>query len=151
MKNYASDKIGSFCLPSLGDSLKKITDAFGQSSNIEASLESVRQTSNLIWGSVIFTFLLAYFFSWLLEHCPGVVVVISLVGFYGGAGYMAYLSYTNYKKISADEEDTILKGKRRFFQIALFTISGTLLITTCVICCFWSQLMLATKIIGVST
>jgi len=84
-----------------------------------------------------------------LEHCPGVVVGVSLIGFYVGAGYMGYLSFKNFKAISADEEDPILKGKRRFFQIAMFTILSTLAIVSCLICCFWSELVLATKIIGV--
>lgn len=114
------------------------------------ALSSLKATSALIWGSIIFSFLFSFFFSWLLEHCPGVVVAVSLIGFYIGAGYMGYLSYKNFKSINPDEEDPILKGKRRFFQIAMFTIFSTLAIVSCLICCYWSQLVLATKIIGVS-
>lgn len=154
MKTYNSDSLGKFCFPSAKENLKKIANAFNQTGRIETAYGSIVATQNLIWGSIIFAFIFSFFFSWILEKCAGVVVAVSLIGFYLGAGYMAYVSYTQFKHYQAiwkkdTEPNVMAKGKMKFFQVCLFGILSALSVISCMICCLWSKLVLATRIIGV--
>lgn len=97
MKAYNTDNVAGFCLPSVQSNLKKVANAFKQTGRIESIYQSLKTTKNLIWASIAFSFIFSYFFSWLLEKCAGVVVTVSIIGFYLGAGYMGYISFTNYK------------------------------------------------------
>jgi hypothetical protein len=157
LKTYNTYSVANFCVPNAEENLKKIADAFKQTTVIETAFSSLKTTSNLIWGSVIFSIIFSFFFSWLLEKCAGVVVAVSIIGFYAGAIYTSFVCYTNFKSnqelVNKDPDavNFMAKNKMRFYQVSLFSISAVLSVVTCMICCLWSKLVLATKVIGVST
>jgi hypothetical protein len=149
MLNYETFSATRFCLPNASESLQNLGDAFNQSTGWEVAYSSIETTYPVILGSLGFAFIISFFFSWVLQHCAGVVVAICVIGFYVGAGFLGFISYKNFKAIDINETDPVLKAKRRFFQISMFTIIGVLSIVSCALCCFWSQIKLATQIIGV--
>lgn len=136
-----------FCIPVDSKSFAKVTTLFSRFS-IETFLESLRESSNIILSSVLIACVLSFIFSFLLEKCAAVVVMFSLVGFYAATGYLGYFSYKKYK--SYEGKDTHADQKNyKFFKGVFFILCAFAAIISCMVCCLWSRLVLAVKIIGV--
>ena len=64
--------------------------------------------------------------------------------------YFSWTKYKHYKEIYQKDTETNVtaKGKMKFYQVCLFAVVSALSVVSCMICCMWSKLVLATKIIG---
>lgn len=149
MEAYTTSNIfNRFCIPTDPKLFSKIVSKFSTIS-IETFLESLTQTKYVVLGSVLMAFILSFIFSYLLEKCAGVVVTISLIGFYVLSGYLGYITFNGYRSYQ-DKTDHIDQKKYKFLKGVFFFICAFVLVITCMICCLWSRLVLAVKIIGVS-
>jgi len=115
--------------------------------SVESYIESVTQTKNLIFASIGIAIVISFIFSFFLEKCAGVVVAVSLIGFYAGAGYLSYISWNGMKTNKAQETE-IQKSKYKLFKGLLGFLVTSMALLGCMICCYWSRLVLATKVIS---
>lgn len=137
-----------FCIPTDTKLFSKVSTLFSKVS-IETFLESLSETKNIILASVLIAFVLSFIFSYLLEKCAAVVVTISLVGFYIASGYLGFICFKSYKDLEGKEDHSDVK-KYKFYKAVFFILCAFALVVTCMICCLWSRLVLAVKIIGVN-
>ena len=122
--------------------------------NIEQILESVSKAKYVILGSVLLAFLSAFIFSFFLENCAGIVITITMIGFYCGLVYLIYITYTKEKeykaKFEADGSDSMSGRLAKFFKISFWICVSVFAITSCFLLCLFSRILLAIKIIKVS-
>ena len=99
-------------------------------------------------------FLSAFLFSFFLENCAGIVITITMVGFYASLIYLIYitnLKHKDYKaKFEADNTDSMSERLAKFFKASFWICVGVFAITTCFLLCLFSRILLAIKIIKVS-
>lgn len=147
MTSYTSTNVfGRFCVPTVASDFKLISQVFSKYS-VESYIESLTETKNYIFASIGIALVISFLFSWFLEKCAGVVVTISIVGFYAGAGYLAFIAWKGMGD-NKDSKDEFQKSKFKLYKGLFGTMIIIMSILSCMICCFWSRLVLATKIIS---
>ena len=142
-----------FCIPTQSTLLTKISEKFS-GLQIETFIESIGNTKKLILYSVAFAFVYAYLFSFFLEYCAALVVLITMIGFYVGMAFLTYLTrvkYNHYKAIvEKNLQDAESRKKMKFFNVLFWVCVGLITVTLCFVLCFWNRIVLAIKVIKVS-
>lgn len=104
-------------------------------------------------GSVLLAFLSAFLFSFFLENCAGIVITITMIGFYAGLIYLILTTNSKHKeykaKFEADNSDTMSERLAKFFKICYWICVVVISITSCFLLCLFSRILLAIKIIKV--
>lgn len=141
-----------FCIPSKGALLDKISETFS-SMNIETIFENIGTTKNLILISILISFIAAYVFSFFLEHCAGVIVFATLIGFYVGVIFLNYILYQRWMTHKAasekDPKDEIAKKNMKLFKFFFWALVCFICLTLCFLLCFFNRLLLSIMIIQV--
>lgn len=149
MKAYKTHTFfNRFCIPKDTALFSKVAEKFSMIS-IETILESFVATKNVIGMSILIAFIIAFLFSFLLEKCTSVIVTISILGFYGATAYLAFLTHKGYMQFEGSDSHEDQK-KYKLLKAVFFFILVFLAISVCAICCLWSKIFLAVKIIAVS-
>jgi len=137
-----------FCVPAKATDFALISKVFSKYS-IENHIESISASKYLILISVGIALLISFVFSYLLEKCAGVVVTLALVGFYAAAGYLSYISWKGMNENKDfGENDALKRSKYKLYRGLLGFLAISIAILSCMICCFWSRLILAVKVIS---
>ena len=121
---------------------------------MEQIIDGIQKAKYVIMGSVLLAFLSAFLFSFFLENCAGIVITITMIGFYAGLIYLVYITNTKQKeyktKFETDSADKTSERLARFFKVCFWMCVGVLAITTCFLLCLFSRILLAIKVIKVS-
>lgn len=136
-----------FCLPKDSSLFSQIAQKFSIVS-LETILESLIATKDVIGISILIAFIISFIFSFLLEKCTSVIVTISIAGFYVASGYLAFLTHKGYKGFEGSDSHEDQK-KYKLLKAVFFFICVLMAISVCAMCCLWSKILLAVKIIAV--
>lgn len=143
-----------FCVPQDVTLINKLGETFS-GVNIESILEGIANAKSLIFFSIILAFISSFLFSFLLETCAGIIITITVVAFYAGLGFLTYVSYVkkNYHLAIYEKDNTqsVAEKLHKFFKVTFWILVTILSISICVMVCLFSRVVLAVKVIKVST
>lgn len=139
-----------FCLPTEKEVLAKIASLFS-GLNIESCVESIYMNRYIILGSVVFAFMLSYFFSFFLQHCTWCVVIISMVGVYALGIYISIASWSRYRSLksepSTSESESEVLSNANFYKWVAIALWGALSLLLLITVCLFSRIKLAVNVI----
>ena len=115
--------------------------------SIEKHIETVADAQNAILASIAIAVIISFLFSWFLEKCASVIVTLALISFYAGAGYLSFVSWKG-MQANKNSDDKIKQSKFKLYKSLLTFLVAAMSVMACMICCFWSRLVLAVKIIS---
>lgn len=148
------DLFNRFCIPKQSDLIEKLGKTNLGGTNMEQVIEGISKAKYVIMGSILLAFLSAFLFSFFLENCAGIVITITMIGFYAGLIYLVYITNIKHKeyktKSEADSSDTMSERLAKFFKACFWMCVGVLAITSCFLLCLFSRILLAIKVIKVS-
>ena len=121
---------------------------------MESILEGIGNAKWLILASVLMAFIASYLFSFFLETCAGIVIAITMIGFYAGLAFLCFISYKKKAEHKAiydkDNSESIALKLSKFFNLVFWITLSILILSTCLLLCFFSRIVLAVKVIKVS-
>jgi len=82
-----------FCVPQDATLINKLGETFS-GVNMELILEGIGNAKWMILSSILLAFIFSYVFSFFLETCAGIVITITVIGFYMGVALVSYVCYT---------------------------------------------------------
>jgi hypothetical protein len=82
-----------FCIPQEANLINKLGETFS-GMNMESILEGIANAKWMIFFSILIAFVSSFLFSFFLETCAGIVITITIAGFYAGLGFLTYICYT---------------------------------------------------------
>jgi hypothetical protein len=122
--------------------------------DMETILEGIGNAKAMIFSSILLAFVSSFLFSFFLETCAGVVVTITMAGFYAGLGFLTYICWskeTHHMSIyNKDNTETVALKLAKFFKLSFWICVTILAISLCLLMCFFSRIVLAVKVIKVS-
>lgn len=141
-------------MPQESDLVNKINENFS-GVDMETIFEGIGNAKWMIFASIILAFISSFLFSFFLETCAGIVVTITIIGYFAGMGFATYFTFKkkNYHKDIYDKDNTekVAHKLYKFFNL-IFWICVTLLsISVCMLLCFFSRIVLAVKVIKVNS
>lgn len=144
-----------FCLPYDQAFLNKINKSFN-GIDIQKVIEDVDKVKFLILASIFASFVFCFVYSFFLEHCTWLIVIISFIAFYAGCIYISIFSWNRYKKlreIAAEDDDPSTKADEsgKFFKWIAYIMWATIAVISLIICCLFSRIKLAVEVIMVIT
>ena len=142
-----------FCVPSESALVQKISSLFS-GFNIEDMLESAVEAKWIILLSVLTSFVVAFIFSFLLEYCATLIVFLTVTGFYAGLGFIICFSWAKQAQqdaiLAKDANNQEAIKSKKFWRLIFWVAITLVFVTTCVVCCMISRIVLAIKVIQVS-
>lgn len=141
---------GGFCLPTEKTLLAKISSLFS-GINLESCVEAVYENRAVILGSILFAFMLSYFFSFFLQHCTWCIVIVAVAGVYGLGGYISIISWQRYKELKqeAESSESVEEGlsSANFYKWLAIGLWTSLTLILLVSVCLFSRIKLAVNVI----
>lgn len=155
LKRYPTRHLWNrYCMPEASKTstrLIRATKSFTRSS-FQNMTESIYEAKFYVLISIGISFGLCFLYSFLLEYCTYIVVFTSVVAFYAGSLYLSYLTFRKNLQLKKearedDDENTKEESAGNFYKWMSFLIWIILIIMSLIICCFFTRINLAIKII----
>ena len=144
--------IGHFCIPTDKATLRSISSLFSGFS-METVAQSVYINRNILLASVLIAFMVSYFFSFFLQHCTWLVVILSIFGIFSLGIFLSIMSWKKYRSIledvgkSASEGDNNTRSSANFYKWISIGLWTTLSLSLCAIVCLFGKIKVAVKVI----
>lgn len=142
-----------FCIPNEQTMLEKVASLFS-GFNLESIIESMILNKWIILSSVGIAFLLGYFFTFVLQYCTWLLVIISIAGIFAVGIFLSISSWKKYHTIKAQPVDpnnpssqgniTSSANFYKWVAIGLWAGMGLLALS---LCCLFNRIRLAVKVI----
>ena len=144
-----------FCLPKDTEFLRRISKTFN-GLDLQKVMEDVDKVKHLIVASIFASFLFCFVYSFFLEHCTWVIVIISFISFYAGCIYISVYSWRRYRalrKQAAEDDDPSTKSEEvgKFFKWIAYILWIVLAVISFLVCCLFTRIKLAVEVIMVSS
>lgn len=141
-----------FCIPQDATLINKLGETFS-GLNMESILEGIGNAKWMIFSSILLAFISSFLFSFFLETCAGVVITITIIGFYAGLGFLTFVCWTKkgYHQAIYDKDNTesVALKLAKFFKISFYICASLLTVSLCLLVCFLSRIVIAIKVIKV--
>lgn len=142
---------GGFCIPTEKETMATIGALFS-GLNIESAIESIYINRYVLLGCLVFAFALSYFFSFFLQHCTWLIVLISIVGVYALGIYVSAVSWRKYQTLKAEASSTKaaddeLITNANFYKYTSICIWSILSLVLIITVCLFDRIKLAVKVI----
>lgn len=140
-----------YCLPTKKDSLE-LVGAYFSGINFESALEAIYVNRYVLLGSLLFAFMLSYFFSFFLQYCTWLIVTVSIVGVYAFGIFISVKSWQKYKSIKTEDSSSKqatheLLANANFYKYVSITLWCLLSLLFLITLCLFSRIKLAVQII----
>lgn len=120
MVSYSSfEFFRGFCIPTEKAVLDAVSSLFS-GFNAESVAESVYVNRKIILACFAMAFALSYFFSFFLEHCTWLVVLLSLVGIFALGLFLSMVCWKKHKALLAEVGQSATEGDDNTRSIAGF-------------------------------
>lgn len=143
-----------FCMPQDASLVNKLNEKFS-GIDMETILEGIGNAKWMIFGSILLAFISSYLFSFFLETCAGIVITITIAGFYAGLAFLTYICWnkeSHYRSIyDKDNTESVALKLAKFFKATFWICLTILCLSLCLLLCFFSRIVLAVKVIKVSS
>lgn len=138
----------TFCAPVSTDLLAKVASMFS-GFNIQTFFQSLYSNRFIFLASVGAAFLLSYLFSYLLDWCTWLIVIISIVGVFAMGIFLSVVSWQRYTKLKNepmdDDNRDNLEGNANIYKWTSIILWIVLTLLLLVICCLFDRIKLATE------
>lgn len=118
--------------------------------NVQSVSESIILNRRVILGSVLLALVLGFGYTFFLQYCTWLVVLVSLLGLFVGGGYTSVLSFKKYRALQASSDSTENQEKMQslagFYKWVAYLLWLTLLLLLVAVLCLWSRIKLAVSV-----
>lgn len=142
--------LDGFCIPIKPELLTKFASMFS-GMNFQSVFQSFYANRFVFLATVGVAFILSYLFSFLLDCCTWIIVIISIVGVFGLGIFISIASWNRYQSLKNepkedDAKDKLLENANfyKWVSISLWILLSFLLL---MLCCLFDRIVLATHVI----
>lgn len=151
--SYSSfEFFNGFCIPTEKAVLDAVSSLFS-GFNAESIAESVYLNRKIILACFVMAFALSYFFSFFLEHCTWLIVLLSLVGIFALGLFLSMLCWKKHNTLlsevgqSATEGDDNTKSIAGFYKWSAIGLWILLSMFAIGLVCLCGKIKIAIKVI----
>jgi len=142
--SYKTTAVTEFCIPDVSDYMKGFNEKLKDLGS-ETLVQDISNSWMLFLICLGAAFLISALYCLLLEYCAGLIITILIVALLGGLITLGFLLKAEHDGIQSGERPgSDNKDFYKWGYIISWVLAGVL---TCLVCCMWSRIVLAVKII----
>jgi hypothetical protein len=142
--SYQTTAVAEFCIPDVSEYMNGFNDKLKDLGG-ETVVQDISNSWMLFLICLGAAFLISALYCLLLEYCAGLIITLLILALFGGLITLGFLLKGEYDGIQSGERPG--SDNKDFYKWGYITSWGLAGLLGCLVCCMWSRIALAIKII----